>query len=172
MLLLLSILKASSLPFASQYWAKSSLQVPQRFLGLIRQGPWRGGFEPASDVEATEVELVEGRVPDDLKGTLYRNGPGRIRVGNSAYGHWFDGDGYITAVAFRGRTAQVSFRGKYVRTDRFRAQEAAGGDNEPFACRGAWTQRGNLGSPWSWIDNIFRIPTNPSNTNLLYFANR
>jgi carotenoid cleavage dioxygenase-like enzyme len=29
------------------------------------------------------------------QGTLYRAGPGRIRVGKHLYGHWFDGDGAV-----------------------------------------------------------------------------
>ncbi len=35
---------------------------------------------------------VQGALPKDLVGTLYRNGAGRIRVGDHLrYGHWFDG---------------------------------------------------------------------------------
>lgn len=34
----------------------------------------------------------QGALPKDLVGTLYRNGAGRIRVGERLrYGHWFDG---------------------------------------------------------------------------------
>lgn len=35
---------------------------------------------------------TQGELPKDLVGTLYRNGAGRIRVGERLrYGHWFDG---------------------------------------------------------------------------------
>ena len=34
---------------------------------------------------------------DSPAGTLYRAGPGRIRVGEHLYGHWFDGDGAVSA---------------------------------------------------------------------------
>lgn len=41
---------------------------------------------------------IEGEVPPGLRGTLYRNGPARFRVGEEPYVHSFDGDGAITAV--------------------------------------------------------------------------
>lgn len=47
------------------------------------------GFEPL---------VVEGRIPDGLRGTLYRNGPGQFGQFGQAYSHPFEGDGAITAV--------------------------------------------------------------------------
>ncbi len=45
--------------------------------------------------EAPEIELnqlpVRGNLPDWLRGTLLRNGPGTFHVGQSRYRHWFDG---------------------------------------------------------------------------------
>ncbi len=41
---------------------------------------------------------VEGRVPEGLRGTLYRNGPADFSAGRRP--HWFDGNGAITAVRF------------------------------------------------------------------------
>jgi beta,beta-carotene 9',10'-dioxygenase len=34
---------------------------------------------------------VEGKLPNWLRGTLIRNGPGKFEVGKQAYNHWFDG---------------------------------------------------------------------------------
>jgi len=39
---------------------------------------------------------VEGRLPQDLRGSFYRNGPARFDIGTRP--HWFDGTGAITAV--------------------------------------------------------------------------
>lgn len=43
---------------------------------------------------------VEGALPDDLRGTLLRNGPGLFEHGGVRYAHPFEGDGAITAVRF------------------------------------------------------------------------
>ena len=59
--------------------------------------PWKGGLEQCSeqsyDVSPSEID---GNLPPELTGTLYRCGPGRIRVGENKYGHWFDGDGMVS----------------------------------------------------------------------------
>jgi all-trans-8'-apo-beta-carotenal 15,15'-oxygenase len=57
--------------------------------------------------DVTEIETpiglaVEGTIPDDLRGTLLRNGPGRFSQFGEAYNHWFDGDGVVTAVRITG----------------------------------------------------------------------
>jgi carotenoid cleavage dioxygenase-like enzyme len=46
-------------------------------------------------------------VPAELTGTLYRAGPGRIRLGAYKYEHWFDGDGYLTAIELDGEKNAV-----------------------------------------------------------------
>ncbi|MBX9605630.1 MAG: carotenoid oxygenase family protein [Gammaproteobacteria bacterium] len=44
---------------------------------------------------------IEGSLPADLRGTLYRNGPARYDIGTRA--HWFDGRGAVSAVRFDGQ---------------------------------------------------------------------
>lgn len=45
--------------------------------------PWRQGFEEA---EETPPVSIEGQgLPKDLIGTVYRNSPGRLRIGGSKY---------------------------------------------------------------------------------------
>ena len=70
------------------------------------------------------LEVVRGQVPQDLRGVLYRNGPGRVRIGDDVYDHPFDGDGMVLRVAF-GEGA-VRYRNRYVRTREFLEEEAAG----------------------------------------------
>jgi carotenoid cleavage dioxygenase-like enzyme len=43
---------------------------------------------------------VDGRLPADLRGTLFRNGPAVFTAGRNP--HWFDGTGAITAVRVDG----------------------------------------------------------------------
>src|SRR5687767_9186898 len=54
-----------------------------------RSLPREHGFEPLS---------VEGRLPADLVGTLYRNGPGIFEAFGRRYAHPFEGDGVISAI--------------------------------------------------------------------------
>lgn len=60
--------------------------------------PWAATFEDLSCEHGFLPLRVEGRVPDDLRGTLYRNGSARFGLYGRSYGHWFDGDGAVTAV--------------------------------------------------------------------------
>ena len=73
------------------------------------------GFEPLK---------VEGRVPDDLVGTLYRNGPGRFGAFGRPYHHLFEGQGAISAVRFGGGAATGAVR--RVESAGQRAEDAAG----------------------------------------------
>jgi hypothetical protein len=36
---------------------------------------------------------VKGKIPQDLNGYFYRNGPAQNEVYGKRYHHWFDGDG-------------------------------------------------------------------------------
>jgi all-trans-8'-apo-beta-carotenal 15,15'-oxygenase len=59
----------------------------------FRDLPRQHGFEPLT---------IEGRLPPELRGTLYRNGPSLLSSFGRRYGHWFDGDGAVSAVRFDG----------------------------------------------------------------------
>src|SRR5438105_1355850 len=45
---------------------------------------------------------IEGRVPEGLRGTLVRNGPGLFGQFGVRYSHPFEGDGALSAVRFAG----------------------------------------------------------------------
>jgi len=68
--------------------------------------------------------VIQGRLPRDLRGTFYRNGPGRFELGGERYHHWFDGDGY--AQAWSVGDGMVNHRGRFVETQRYRDESAAG----------------------------------------------
>jgi len=135
--------------------------------------PWRGGLEPSGDhpVARVDPDAITGAIPEDLRGSLYRVGPGRCRVGSTKYAHWFDGDGAVFKCAFDA-DGVVRAGVKLVRTQRLQAQEKAernrGGRDVGIAVRGAWTQASD-GFPFA---NLGRFPTNPSNTAPLFFENK
>ena len=157
---------------SSGYWYSEApvSTTPSRVLAAIRAAPWRGAFEPAREIAPdAELAVVQGAVPAELVGTLYKNGAGRVRLDGARgaddaprYGHWFDGDGFVTKLSLNGSAAPPRFAARYVETPRRRAQAAAA-PGAGFATRGAWTQRGD----GSVRENCLRIPTNPANTNAM-----
>jgi carotenoid cleavage dioxygenase len=68
--------------------------------------------------------VVEGRIPAELRGTFFRNGPGRFELGGERYHHWFDGDGFAQAWRLDGDT--VTHQGRFVETRKFLDESAAG----------------------------------------------
>jgi all-trans-8'-apo-beta-carotenal 15,15'-oxygenase len=67
---------------------------------------------------------VKGRLPDYVRGTYYINGPARFERGGVRYGHWLDGDGMVCALRFGG--GRVSLTSRFVRSEKFKAEEEAG----------------------------------------------
>ena len=67
---------------------------------------------------------VEGALPAGLNGTLYRNGPGLFERGDVRKRHVLDGDGLVQALRLSDSTAE--YRCRFVRTEKFVAEEAAG----------------------------------------------
>ncbi|WP_395010860.1 carotenoid oxygenase family protein [Undibacterium sp.] len=66
---------------------------------------------------------VEGKIPSDLRGDFYRNGPGLFERGGQRYHHWFDGDGMVHAWRFTDQG--VSHQARFVKTKKFVAEEQA-----------------------------------------------
>src|SRR6516162_11848368 len=54
---------------------------------------WRRAFRDLPREHGFEPLRVEGRLPEGLRGTLYRTGPSLFSTFGRRYGHWFDGDG-------------------------------------------------------------------------------
>jgi all-trans-8'-apo-beta-carotenal 15,15'-oxygenase len=116
-----------------------------------------GGLENLDQEYDYEVTEIEGAVPTDLKGTFFRNGPGRQRIGDTSYGHWFDGDGMISAFTFS--EGRVHFKNRYVRTPKYLAETAA----QSICFRGFGTQ-----VPGGLRKNFLKMPANPANTSLIH----
>jgi carotenoid cleavage dioxygenase-like enzyme len=86
---------------------------------------WAGAIsQPATEFPHTPLPILAGKIPEGLRGTLYRNGPARLERGNIHMGHWFDGDGAILAVNFNHTGATGVYR--YVQTAGYQDETAAG----------------------------------------------
>jgi len=78
-----------------------------------------GLYRLEADVHDCEVE---GKIPDELNGAFYRVGPDPqypLRAGNIP----FDGEGHVSM--FRIKNGRVDYRSRYVRNDRYLAQDKA-----------------------------------------------
>jgi all-trans-8'-apo-beta-carotenal 15,15'-oxygenase len=85
---------------------------------------WYGAIaSPAEEFAATPLTILEGKIPENLTGTLYRNGPARFSRGGASVDHWFDGDGAILAVRFGESQAVGTYR--YVNTKEFEEETKA-----------------------------------------------
>lgn len=82
---------------------------------LYCEAPRAHGFEPLR---------VEGKLPEELAGALYRVGPGLFGSFGRRYHHLFEGDGAISAVRFGGGLAAGAYR--VIESAGLRAERAAG----------------------------------------------
>ena len=78
---------------------------------------------PAEEL-AAPLKTLSGRLPADLTGVLWRNGPAEHERFGHRYGHWFDGDGMVQAFTFSGDG--VSHRARILDTPKRRRETAAG----------------------------------------------
>ncbi len=122
-----------------------------------KRGPknWDGLFDPLVECDVV-VEDVEGKLPEGLTGTLYRNGP----VRGSHPSSFFDGDGMIRALEI-GADRTVRYRQRFIRTEKYLAEQSAG---RPLR-RTAGT---NL--PGGFLRNMFRVPAHEANTSVYDFG--
>ncbi len=110
--------------------------------------------------ESLTLAVTEGRVPAELHGVLFRNGPGRLSAYGVDYQHLFDGDGFIQRIEFGSNGVQ--YRSRYVETPEYLKEQAAG----KMLFRGFGT---NL--PGGLRRNFLRFHfKNTANTNLLWMG--
>lgn len=100
---------------------------------------------------------IKGKLPETLRGTFFRMGPGRYEVGNDAFGHAFDGDGMVHSVTFTDQG--VKYINRYVRTPKYLKETQANGI--------VYRSLGH-NAPGGWRKNIGKSPANCANTNVMW----
>jgi carotenoid cleavage dioxygenase len=113
--------------------------------------PWR------EEGDAFDLE-IEGQLPRELNGALYRIGPNPHFKPLGRY-HWFDGDGMVHAFILR--DGRAAYRNRYVRTDGLKAEMKQG-----RALFGGLLEQPREMTP--------ELPPfkNAANTNIIGYANR
>lgn len=139
------------------------MNAPVSAAPRIMPGCHLSGFEAQPDEldYSISADKIEGEIPQEISGTLFRNGPGRLKIGDLKYGHWFDGDGMLNAITID--KGQVHYKNRYVRTPKYVEETAA----QTILYRGIGTQR-----PGGFLNNMFRFPGNAANTSVVYHAGR
>ena len=79
---------------------------------------------PSASQLAAPLTTVAGKLPPELTGVLWRNGPAEHERFGHRYGHWFDGDGMLQAFAFDG--AGVTHRARVLDTRKRRLETRLG----------------------------------------------
>ena len=85
---------------------------------------WTSGYRSQPEEFAYWIEDIDGEIPTDLVGTIFRNGPGLTDVNGYRLKHPFDGDGMINSVAFK--DGKAFYRNKFVRTEGYVAEQKSG----------------------------------------------
>lgn len=88
--------------------------------------PYLTGYYRPFGAEMDAADLViEGRLPEGLQGTFYRNGPDPAHPPHpdNKY-HVFDGDGMVYAIKLS--SGRASMRNRYVKTRKYELEKAAG----------------------------------------------
>lgn len=124
---------------------------------------WRQGYESQPEEMEYWIDDIEGEIPVELSGTLYRNGPGLLNVHGTPLRHPFDGDGMISAFTFK--DGRCFFRNRFVKTKEYLEEQKAG----------KMLYRGVFGSqkPGGWLANLFDLRLkNIANTNVIYWGGK
>jgi carotenoid cleavage dioxygenase len=112
-------LGALGLPFV----ARADDATYRRFHAALKRDRGLAVYADLAGAQAGTAH-VSGRLPADLQGVFYRNGPGRFELGGERYHHWFDGDGFAQRWTIAG--GRVSHHGRFVETSKFIDESAAG----------------------------------------------
>ena len=75
---------------------------------------YRIGFTNLDQEVSLENIPVQGKIPDWLSGTLFRNGPAKFTEGSSWVSNWFDGLAMIHSFSFY--NGQASYANKFLRS--------------------------------------------------------
>lgn len=124
---------------------------------------WQKGYDSQPDEYEYEITDIEGQIPLELSGTLFRNGPGLLDIAGTPIHHPFDGDGMISAFSFK--DGKASFRNRFVKTQAYLEEQAA----QKILYRGVFgTQK-----PGGLLNNIFDLRLkNIANTNVIYWGDK
>src|ERR1700749_4498684 len=118
-----------------------------------------GNFAPVRSEDDFADLKIRGEIPRELRGTYYRNGPNPQFEPRDPNHHWFAGDGMIHA--FHVEDGKVSYRNRYVHTNKYVLEHAAG--------RSLF---GTFGNPMTSDPSVAGKDSGVGNTNIVWHAGK
>ncbi len=104
--------------------AKTASSV-DAFAAIQRKHPWLVGWHGVADQSfAPALASVQGKIPEGLRGVLYRNGPALFERAGQRYQHWFDGDGLMHAWNIGG--GSIKHQANLIETYKLKTERKAG----------------------------------------------
>jgi len=129
-----------------------------------------------SQPQEFDYELdIEGLLPSELSGTLFRNGPGLLEVYGVPLVHPIDGDGMVCSITIS--NGRAHFRSKYVKTTGYVMEKKA----KKLLFKGMMGTKPPLNwneSLSEWSEDVMKskLPgqrfKNPSNTNIYFWGGK
>lgn len=101
-----------------------------------------------------EITDIDGTLPSDLVGVLYRNGPGNFGVNDERVAHVLDADGLVLRLEFQAGE-KVKFTSRFVETEGFLEER----ERQEFTKRGTF---GTAPSPWWYTPDKRGLNADPS----------
>ena len=124
---------------------------------------WQRGYASQPQEMEGWIDDMDGVLPPELSGTIFRNGPGLTDVNGTPLAHPFDGDGMICRFSFK--DGRAHFSNRYVRTEGYVAEQEAG----RILYRGVFgTQK-----PGGFLGNAFDLRLkNIANTHVIHWGGK
>ena len=100
---------------------------------IFNKEDWSSAYcNVEKELDHVQLKLVKGSIPEQISGTFYRNGPGRLERGGRWVHHPFDGDGMIAAFKFD--NGKINLTNRFVRTKEWTEEEKS----QKFLYRGVF----------------------------------
>lgn len=91
----------------------------------VQAQPWMNAFKTVNQESFNSTAVgIRGKMPTDLRGNLYRNGPARHEIGDFRYKHWFAGDGMVQSYQFT--DVGIQHQAKMIETKKYVAERQQG----------------------------------------------
>ncbi|GMH41123.1 hypothetical protein BSKO_09033 [Bryopsis sp. KO-2023] len=92
--------------------------------GTWDRDEWFSAYEDAVESPSGYWMKIEGELPSTLRGTYFRNGPGRWNDGGEDVLHPYDSEGLVASISIK--NGRAFFRSRFVETKESQQEEAKG----------------------------------------------
>lgn len=74
-------------------------------------------------ISPIKPDVIKGEIPKWLNGSLLRNGPGNLKVGDMEFNHLFDSSALLHRFAIK--NGEVTYQSRFIQTDSYMKNKAA-----------------------------------------------